>query len=120
MNFEEILQNDLFKEIKPHIMRGFKTYHLENPHVYPHIKRFAYQAKEAKRTRFSIRMIFERMRWYMTIETNGDEFKLNSNYMAPYARMLMVEDPSFIDLFERRSQVRPLSKKPPKQGELKL
>ena len=72
---------------------AWKQFHEENPHVYALFKRFAAEAK-ARRDRFSARVIWERMRWYTSIET-ADDYKLNNNHAPYYARLLMLEDPAY-------------------------
>lgn len=96
------MKNKYFEELQPHIVEKFFKYHNENPHVYGLVKRFAYEAKNSGRTRFGIKMIWERMRWYMTIETNDDKFKLCNDYHSCYARLLMTDDPSFEKFFQRK------------------
>ena len=93
----------LFSEVRPHVVRAFLKYHQENPHVYEMVKRFAYEAKASGRQRFGIGMIWERMRWYTMIETKGESFKLSNSHRSCYARLLMVDDPTFEPFFIRKA-----------------
>lgn len=94
-------QYDMFDAGNP-LEKKFWEYHRENPQVYALFDRFASEAVNRNRKRFSANMIFERMRWYTVIETGGDEYKLNNNYRAYYARLWMRNHPDHDDLFETR------------------
>jgi hypothetical protein len=95
--------NKIFKEVQPHIVKKFFAYHKENPQVYKLVKKFANEAKKSGRNKFGIGMIWERMRWYFNVETNGDTFKLSNDHRSCYARLLMLEDPFFEKMFVRKT-----------------
>ena len=79
------------------------AFHQANPHVYEMFKMFAFQAIPAGRTKFSARMIWQRMRWHTAIEVcDGADFKLNNNYTPYYARQFMEDYPEFDGFFETR------------------
>ncbi len=80
----------------------FKEYHGENPNIYELFKRFALDAVETGRPRFSARMIGERIRWYTTVETRGDSFKVNDHYWPFYARLFVRDHPQYCTMFEFR------------------
>jgi len=84
------------------LQRAFEEFHKENPHVYEVFKRFTFEAIGAGRNRFGAWMIWNRMRWYTTIETRGEAFKLNNNHIAYYARMFMADFPQHDGLFRTR------------------
>lgn len=104
--FISIKKHELFSEIRPHIVAKFWQFHKENPRVYELIKQFAYQAKNSGRQRFGIKMIWERLRWYTTVETTDEQFKLCNNHHSCYARLLMIEDPSFEKFFSRKTTIK--------------
>lgn len=106
MTYEQAKTHDLFFEVKPHIFKSFWKFHTENPQVYELVKRFALEAKASGRERFGIGMIWERMRWFTTIETNDDKFRLCNNHRSCYARLLMLDDPSFQSFFSRKTSVK--------------
>jgi len=97
-----VFDSPLFKEIKPHIVKKFIKFHLANPHVYEHVERFAFEALKSGRSAFGIGMIWERMRWYLNIETKGNEFKLCNDHRSCYARLLMLDHPEFQSFFRRK------------------
>lgn len=103
---EKYKNHELFSEIRPHIFKKFWQFHVENPQVYRLIKQFANEAKNSGRTRFGIQMIWERLRWYTTIETTDHQFKLCNNHCSCYARLLMIDDPSFQTFFSRKVTVK--------------
>jgi hypothetical protein len=47
-------------------------------------------------------MLFEVARWEMTLSTRDSQFKLNNDYRAPYARLLMLREPRLAGLFSIR------------------
>lgn len=82
--------------------KGFQEFHELNPHVFEKLAQYALEARRAGRARLSINMLFERLRWYTAVETQGDSFKLNNTWRAFYARLLMERVPELTGLFETR------------------
>lgn len=83
----------------------FEKFHKANPHVYENLRELALAARRAGKRRSGTKALFEILR-YATLVTIGDMFKLNNNYTAIYARMLMKEEPElrgFFTLRERRA-----------------
>ena len=89
----------------PKMVRDFEIFDQENPEVYEIVKKYTFQAIDSGRQRFGIAMIYERVRWYIAIETRGDTFKLNNNFKAFYARKFIHEYPQHKDFFELRSSI---------------
>jgi hypothetical protein len=96
----------------------FAEYHADNPHVYRQVCRFCDEALSRGRTRLSINLIFERVRWYTRIETTGEEFKMNNSYRAFYARMWLSDHPGHDGFFELRSSVADIPSHPATTGVL--
>lgn len=80
----------------------FAEYHAQNPRIYEVLRTFAVRARRAGRDRLSINMLFERARWETDVEGRGDSFKMNNNYRAYYARLLMEQEPELAGFFEIR------------------
>lgn len=80
----------------------FEKYHYENPIIYEQFKKFALQVKESGKQRYGAKAVFERIRWFFDIETKGDTFKINNNYVSRYVRKLIKEMPEFNDFFATR------------------
>lgn len=105
-------QLDLFSASPPSVPYGGGTqadadwwaFHLANPRVYALLRHYALQAQRAGQ-RVGIRAIWERMRWYVQIETHdptGFDFKLNDHLTSRYARYLMDQEPELRGYFEVR------------------
>lgn len=82
----------------------FINYHKQNPQVWELFQKFAFQAINAGRKKMGAALIFERIRWHLSIETIGDDFKMNNNYRADYARMFNEKFPEHHDFFETRER----------------
>jgi len=102
LNLFDLLRNDLFSDIKPHIVEKFFVYHRDNPHVFDLFYKYTCQLKNTGRRHYGAQMVFERMRWHYAVETQGDEFKINNNYVSCYTRLLAQIYPEFKDFFETR------------------
>jgi hypothetical protein len=85
------------------LLTKFERYHRNNPHVYDLFKRYAFAIIQRGIRRTSVWLIMNRIRWEMTVETYGDEFKICNDYFALYARMFVVENPDYRDLFQLKT-----------------
>ena len=83
------------------IREAFEQFHKENPQVLEALRRRALHAKR-RDYRPGIKCLFEVMRWHHGTSTHGDEFKLNNNYTAHYARLLMRTTPELDGFFDLR------------------
>lgn len=72
-----------------------------NPEIYELFKRFARNAA-AHRRRFGVKLLAERVRWEIAIESHGDDFKVNNNFTAYIARRLLEDIPEIGGLIETR------------------
>ena len=79
----------------------FEVFHAENPQVYTKLRELALQAAASGR-KVGIAALFERLRWWSQVETTGEPYKLNNSYRAPYARLLMQEEPALRGFFTTR------------------
>ena len=83
--------------------RDFESFHRANPAVYRIFKKFAFEAINKGRQHLGARMIWNRIRWYTSVETcAGDGFKLNNNHSPYYARMFMRDYPQHDGFFRTR------------------
>lgn len=84
----------------------FETFHAENPRVYRVLVSLARQWIEATgRNKLGIKTLYERARWEIAIATNDPDYKLNNNFTAFYARLIMLQEPDLRGLFDlRRSE----------------
>lgn len=89
----------LFGDCSPVLLAKFKTWHYENLHVFNLFVKFAREARAAGRKRFSGWMIANRIRWYTTIETRGDDYKISNDYIALLVRLTIWKHPEFEGFF---------------------
>jgi hypothetical protein len=83
----------------------FEEFHKDNPHVYEELVRLAREASTNGHKRIGIRMIWEVLRWNLTMKTlNAGDFKLNNNYHSRYARLVMEREPDLAGVFETRER----------------
>ena len=81
--------------------RTFLRFHADNPKVYRLFVRYTKEA-QARGRKPGAWLIAGRIRWYAQIETRGDPFKLNNNWIAYYARMFHHDHPDMGQVFELR------------------
>lgn len=84
------------------IAEAFLDFHNANPGVYKHLVRLARRARQRGANKIGIGMLFEVLRWQRILETGGDVFKLNNNYRALYARLIMERESDLAGMFEIR------------------
>ncbi len=87
--------------------RAFWEFHGANPEVYRMLVRFAQEWRQArgKSARLGVKALFERVRWEVALaRTDALGFKLNNNYTAYYARLIMVQERDLADIFKLRRQ----------------
>lgn len=86
------------------LSQRFLEYHSMNPQVFKLFQDFAFQLINAGKKKLSAALIFERIRWEMTLVTRGGDFKMNNNYRADYARLFMEHQPHLGDVFSTRTR----------------
>jgi hypothetical protein len=84
----------------------FKEFHRDNPEVYLELLKLARKARRGGMEKVSIKMLYEVVRWHRLLETTDKIYKLNNNYHAAYARLLMDENQELRGLFETRESPR--------------
>jgi hypothetical protein len=83
--------------------RRFVEFHEKNPQVYAELLRLARLLKARGHKRIGMKMLFEQLRWQHALKTTDlSGFKLNNNYTAYYARMLMERNLDLVGFFETR------------------
>ncbi len=83
----------------------FRIYNAANPNVKRRLahRAIAYRSKWGPDKKLSIQLLIEGIRWKYTWDS-GEEFKLNNNYSAFYARLLMLQYPVLKGMFNTRTQ----------------
>lgn len=81
----------------------FEQFHADNPRVYTVLVQLAREwVRSTRHHKLGIATLFERARWEIAIATNDPEFKLNNNYRAFYARLIMRNETDLDGMFELR------------------
>lgn len=93
----EMIQPPLFDD-EPR----FWEYHRANPQVYELFKRFTFEKINRGAQHLGASAVAERIRWETSLNTEGDEFKINNNYRAYYARLFMRDFPEHEGFFRVR------------------
>lgn len=86
------------------ILESFKTFHTANPHIYDKFAKLALEAIDKGKKKLSSKLIINKIRWDMWLETEGDGtgYKINDAYTAWYARLFIKRNPEHTKLFEFR------------------
>lgn len=80
----------------------FAAFHARNPQVYEALRARALAMRRRGVERYSIAGLFELLRWQYAMQTAGGEYKLNNDFRAPYARLLMEQEAALAGFFEVR------------------
>jgi hypothetical protein len=83
--------------------RRFMEFHNANPLVYDTLVRLSREwVRRTGRKKLGIASLFERTRWEIALATSDADYKLNNNYRAYYARLIMHQESDLDNLFELR------------------
>ena len=83
----------------------FMVFHEANPHIYKYFKEYALkwiQSPGKKIIKISSKQIIGRIRWFLDVETEKTDFKINDAFTPHYARLFIKEFPQYENLFELR------------------
>ena len=85
------------------IAERFEAFHAANPHVAALLAEMALTLRRAGRSRYGIKALVEALRFQYAVQTRADDgFKINNDFTAHYARLLMREHPALEGFFETR------------------
>lgn len=90
------------------------AFHRAHPQVYKMLVELARDRKAAGQKHYSINRLFETMRYLKWAAWGDEPFKLNNNYRAFYARLLMLRCPDLDGFFRVRKQIS--GKRPARDG----
>lgn len=94
---------DIFAQDR--IEREFNDFHADHPEIYAELVRLARQWRSAGHERLGIATLFEVLRWQSHLNGAHDGgYKLNNNYRALYARLIMAKNVDLAGLFETRER----------------
>lgn len=85
------------------IEERFEVFHQQNPHIYRNLVSLARIMRRAGRTRISMKLLFERLRWEYQVRAESDDaYEINNDYTSRYSRLIMAQCPDLVGLFETR------------------
>jgi hypothetical protein len=88
---------------QPKIEEAFAAFHAQHPEVYRELVRIARRLRDQGWERFGIKTVWEVARYRSMIgNTAGKGPKLNNNFTAYYARLIMEQEPDLADVFKTR------------------
>ncbi|MFI8237632.1 hypothetical protein ACIF83_10330 [Streptomyces sp. NPDC085866] len=80
----------------PSIEARFRRFHADNPHVLTELEALAESWFESGKPSVGIGFLCEVLRWNQSIKTaSHDEFKLNNDFRAHYARTMIARNPEW-------------------------
>lgn len=86
----------------------FSKFHHANPWIYNTLVSLARQLREKGRTRYGIKALIEVTRWHfftqISTDGNDQDFKINNDFTALYARLIMRQEPDLKGFFETRGE----------------
>jgi len=82
----------------------FEQFHSNNPIVYRTLVRLVREwVNRTGRRKLGIKTLYERARWEIALETGDPECRLNNNFTAFYARLIMANNPDLDGIFDLRA-----------------
>lgn len=106
MTLERDDDRDLLSAIDGGVPRSmtldFQEFDRANPDVWRLFIRFAQELIAAGHMVLSASLITERIRWETMVQTSTEDFKINNNFRAFYARKFMRTYPAHGDIFRTR------------------
>lgn len=95
----------LFAHYPKDLLKQFKKFHNENPHIYKEFARLAHEIRNTGKRKYSSKMLINVIRWNHDISTSKQEpFKINDKYQALYGRLFVYNNPEFLDFFNFRNR----------------
>jgi hypothetical protein len=98
--FAAVVEPEYAREMT--ITERFEAFHAANPHVAALLADMALALRHGGRTHYGIKALVEVLRFQYAVQTRGDAFKINNDFTAHYARLLMREHPELEGFFETR------------------
>lgn len=91
----------LFADVDDGLVARFMEYHQANPSVFRQFVRLAHDMRAAGRRRYSQWTIVQAIRWSHDLQGSAS-FKINNDFIALYARLMIHDYPAFAGFFELR------------------
>jgi hypothetical protein len=86
--------------------KDFLAFHKKNPIVYTTLRKLALELVKRGYDKIGVGLLWERMRWELMLIPTQEDFKLNNDYRACYARLLMENEKKLSGAFDTRTKER--------------
>lgn len=83
---------------------AFERFHAENPEILQRLASMALRLKSRGINHYGLRALWEAMRYDLSVETTGKQYKLNDHFPPMFARLLMEQWPQLDGMFETRER----------------
>ena len=90
----------IFEGIDKNLLKKFKAYHSKYPEIYAEFKACCYRMLGVRK-KYSAWTVINVIRWNHDLKFS-DPFKINNDFIAIFARLLIYHDPQFEGFFELR------------------
>jgi hypothetical protein len=82
----------------------FLAYHMKRPEIWKAFEKYALEAWDSGRRKYTAQGIIHRVRWSREIEQSGEDFLISNKFIAYYARVFLLKYPEArnVDFFETR------------------
>lgn len=97
-------QLPLFGKHRGSIADRFNAFDEANPGVWSMFVRFAFELIACGRERYSADALLHRIRWEVAVSTIGDDFKVNNDFAALYARKFAQRHEKHAEFFQLRER----------------
>ena len=94
--------SSIFDGIDKNLLKRFKEFHEKNAFVYQEFYKLSAKMKSNGRRKYSAWTIINKIRWDYDLKTKGDVFKINNDFIALYARLVIYNYPELSDFFSLR------------------
>lgn len=98
-----------FEQTGKTIPEAFEDYQYENPEIYRYFSKYAFELIHSGMKKISAKLIIERVRWEIIMETKPDRFKINNVFTSYYARLFVQHNPEHKNKFEFRKIKNPVA-----------
>lgn len=82
--------------------RRFADFHARNPHILAELERRALRLLAVGASRIGVKALWESMRYDAMVRTDTREWKLNNDFTALYARLLIERNAQLATVIETR------------------
>lgn len=80
----------------------FLAFHARYPEVYEALVDLAFERYDAGHEKCGMRLLYEVARWRLSLRVQGGTYKLNSDYVPYYSRLIMADHPELQGFFTLR------------------